>query len=167
MENQIAKTIRIGTTQTYRGRWASVYCKIKYKDGKLSISGVIGPLYTGNALGGCGQIDMEFGHKNPEHNDSRYDNPTKPSEIRFAEGWDAEKWLEFLEIWKLYHLNDMNAGCGHQRALGWKDYDKHPSEPCPTCGYKYSTAWLTVLVPEKALDFLASLPDTDQQPAWV
>jgi hypothetical protein len=24
-----------------------------------------------------------------------------------------------LEYWKLYHLNDMKAGCEHQRALGW------------------------------------------------
>ena len=110
---------------------------------------------------------MEFEHKNPEHNDLRYDSRIKPSDICFAEGWGAENWLEFLEIWKLYHLNDMQAGCVHQRALGWNNYDEHPSEPCPECGYKYGSAWLKMEVPKEALEFLASLPDTDKQPAWV
>ena len=122
----IEKIVRIGTMEVYNGKYASIYCKIEYKDkngqpGKkcLSISGVIGPARNGNALGGCGQIDMEFWHENPEHNDSRYTNLVKPEDIDFAESWNRFKWLHFLKIWKLYHLNDMNAGCAHQRALNW------------------------------------------------
>lgn len=55
----------------------------------------------------------------------------------------SKGFRSFLAIWQRWHLNDMHAGCEHQRALGWeKDgYDKHPSEPCPTCGYKFGTAW--------------------------
>jgi hypothetical protein len=44
------------------------------EDGRFSISGVIGPLPSGNALGGCGQIDMEFAHRNDNDNDKRYSN---------------------------------------------------------------------------------------------
>lgn len=46
-----------------------------------------------------------------------------------------------LALWEKWHLNDTHAGCVHQDKLGWKSYDEHPSEPCPTCGYKYGTAW--------------------------
>jgi len=109
------KTMRIGTMEIYNNKRASIYVKAEYKEGKLSISGVIGPLRSGNCLGGCGQIDMEFSHKNPEDNDKRYDHPTTPEEISFATGWDKEKWFDLLDIWKEYHLNDMQAECEHQR----------------------------------------------------
>lgn len=59
--------------------------------------------------------------------------------------------MRLVQIWKRWHLNDMKAGCEHQRALGWTSYDKHPSEPCPTCGYKYGTAWLFEAVPDEIL----------------
>lgn len=151
------------------GRKYPMFAKIELKDGKLSISGVIGPTRYGNAMGGCGQIDMEFDHKNPAHNDKRYGQPTKASELRFAPGWNTERWYKFLEAWKLWHLNDLHAGCEHQRALGWEDegYDKHPSEACPTCGYKFGSAWNKVDVPVNVLNFLRGLPVTDRQPAWV
>jgi len=162
----INKTVRIGRIECYEGRRASVFCKIEYKDGKLSISGVVGPTREGNAIGGCGQIDMEFEHRNPDHNDKRITNLIRTSDFEFAENWDVEKWFDFLETWKLYHLNDLQAGCEHQRALGWDNYDEHPSEPCPTCGYKYGSAWNRLEVPQKALEQLIELPDTDIQPAW-
>jgi hypothetical protein len=60
------------------------------------------------------------------------------------------------EIWKNWHLNDMQAGCEHQRERGWTSYDLHPSEPCPVCGYKYGTAWLRKDVPA---DVIAELRD--------
>lgn len=47
-----------------------------------------------------------------------------------------------IALWDRWHLNDMQAGCDHQRALGWTLYDEHPSEPCPTCGYRFGSAWL-------------------------
>lgn len=57
------------------------------------------------------------------------------------------------------HLNDMRAGCEHQRAMGWKSYDEHPSEPCPVCGYKYGTAWLVEPLPAEVYSFVESLPE--------
>ena len=167
METEINKIIRPGTIDTGNGRRANVYCRIKYRDKKLSISGVIGPTVGGNAIGGCGQIDMEFAHRKKEDDDSRYGYLTKPSDFRFAKGWDSKKWLDFLDVWKQYHLNNMQAGCEHQRKLGWKRYGDHPSEPCPVCGYKYGTAWLMLDVPEEVITFLKGLPETDKEPAWV
>ena len=45
------KTLRLGT----RTGVGSVYVEVKYKDGKLSITGVEGPTSNGDARGGCGQ----------------------------------------------------------------------------------------------------------------
>lgn len=114
-------------------RREKIFIEIEYKDGRLSISGIVGPRRNGNARGGCGQIDMEFAHRNPEDNDARYAHPVQPSELYFAKGWNAGKWLDLLDAWKRWHLNDMRAGCKHQRELGW---DKEPIDPSkPTTAY--------------------------------
>jgi hypothetical protein len=186
------KTVRIGTINTGRGRWASIFAKIEYIGGKLSITGVEGPLPSGNALGGAGQIIMSF---------KEYDARGYMSirDIKPAPGWDRGKIKRFFDLWDRWHLNDMRAGCEHQRALGWDKepidpnkpttaYGKfypgqthdsrnlkswvnppvgHMSEPCPVCGYKYGTAWLTESVPADVINFLFGLPDADITPAWV
>ena len=158
------KVVRIGSAKTC-GRYYSIYCAIKYKDGRLSICGVEGPLPSGHAIGGCGQIDMHLSD----------DLET------FAPGWNRSKLRKFLAIWKEWHLNDMQAGTPEQTA----ELKKHefPGYPVnhytwaqdilkdvglnPHNGYKYGHAWLKVDVPKDALAFLQSLPDTDRQPAWV
>jgi hypothetical protein len=96
-----------------------IFVKAEYTDGRLSLSGVVGPLRNGNSLGGCGQIDMEFEHRNSNDDDERYSNPTKASSIKYAIGWDKNKWFDLLDVWKKWHLNDMQAGCEHQR-VNWK-----------------------------------------------
>lgn len=106
------------------GKKYPMFCKIEFTDGKLSISGVIGPNHHGNAKGGCGQIDMEFDHENKADNDTRYSEPIKASSLRFSAGWSRKSWYKFLDIWKHWHLNDMNSACEHQEALGWK-YETH------------------------------------------
>ena len=112
------KIVRIGTLKE-QGHNADLFCKIEINDGKLSISGVVGPKSNGNAIGGCGQIDMEFWHRDTLQNDRRTTAPTKPSEITFAPGWTADKWLDFLDIWHKWHLNDMKAACKHQTGPDW------------------------------------------------
>lgn len=122
---KVINPCKVNVGYTLQDHWVSVFCKIEYTDtGKLSISGVIGPKRDGDAYGGAGQIDMEFWHRNPEHNDKRYDNPIKPGELLFTDGWDADMWLTFLEYWHDWHLNDMRSCCQHQRALGWT-YETH------------------------------------------
>ncbi|MFQ5330249.1 MAG: hypothetical protein ACE5D4_09730 [Thermodesulfobacteriota bacterium] len=67
-----------------------------------------------------------------------------------------EKIARLHAIWERYHLNDMHAGCEHQRALGWErdGYDKHPSEPCPECGYQFGTEWKYEAIPHAVLQEL-------------
>jgi hypothetical protein len=116
------KIVRIGT-MLEGDRNANIYCKIEYREGKFSISGVIGPISNGNAIGSCGQIDMGFEHRNAEDNDNRYNAPVKASDINFAEGWNADLWFDFLDIWKKWHLNDMQANCVHQVGPKWTPQD--------------------------------------------
>lgn len=165
-QTTVHKVIRVGEVPCYPNK-ADLFCKITIDDGVLSISGVIGPMRNGDARGGCGQINMEFAHRNPEDNDKRYGNPVRPEQIEFAPEWTADLWLEFLDVWAKWHMNDLQAGCEHQRKMGWRIYDDHPCEPCPECGYKYGSAWLREELPASVIAFLQSLPDTDRQPAWV
>lgn len=167
------KIVRIGTYKpTYRIRPVSIFCEIEYKEERagmvLSISGVIGPNKWGNAVGGCGQIEMEFAHKNPAHNDSRYNlkDLIHASEINFADGWNIDKWWKFLEIWHNWHLNDLHAECEHQEKLGWT-YNTHKGQNCPECGYRIGSAWTFREVPSDVIDFLKSLPDTDKSYPWA
>lgn len=167
------KVMRIGTTKGVGngGRWASIFIHAKIGNNRLSISGVIGPLPGGNALGGCGQIDMEFAHRNENDNNS-ISTLIKPNEIRFAKGWNEEKWFALLDVWKNWHLNDMNAECEHQKLLGWKYKDHHnpktyEGEECPICGYRIGHSWLKKEIPQYVIDFLNWLPETDKTPAWV
>lgn len=172
------KTVRLGA-----GECGNVYCKITWADGRLSISGVEGPMRNGNCKGSCGQI-----------------KGTKIKE--YAPEWSAELVQRFYDTWEHWHLNDMRAGCEHQRAgewsgrpidpnkplnaygkffegqkqdswnmLAWVRADEYPdgllSKPCPVCGYKYGTAWLKEEVPQDVIDFLFSLPENDGKPAWI
>lgn len=224
------KVCRIGSTP----RSGSVFVKIAYTAGKLSLTGVEGPLANGDAKGSCGQIDMH------------------PWDIdQYAEGWSAETEAQLRHVWKEWHLNDMQAGCVHQRAEKWGDEkielvtyslsseghrlrreaeaeatkaalegrtanltdtgrfligpdwfkdrheapdadsplsgcfevkkreqkyaghvyeNQHPRgvlcKVCPTCGYKYGSAWLKQEVPAEVLAWLQKLPDADRKPAW-
>lgn len=95
----------------------SVYCEIKIKDGKLSISGVEGPFPNGNCAGSCGQIDMGYKHRNDADDDKRYQE--KKRLAYFSLGWEEALWFDFLDIWKRWHLNDMRAGCEHQEGPEW------------------------------------------------
>lgn len=92
----------------------SIYCKIEFDGRKLSISGVVGPLSNGDARGGAGQIVMSF-----KECDKR--GHLSLSDIQPAPGWDADKIKRFFDAWNEWHLNDMRAGCRHQRAEGWGD----------------------------------------------
>ena len=101
------KIMRIGTVDTGAGRFVSLYVKAKYsEDGQLSITGVEGPTPSGNCHGGAGQIDMH------------------PWNITtYAPGWNAASVKKLRAVWGEWHLNDMKAGCEHQRA-NWGDFGR-------------------------------------------
>jgi hypothetical protein len=91
----------------WQQKFFPVFIVVKENYGYLSLTGVQAPLKSGNAKGGCGQIDMEYDHKDKNQNDKRYDTPVMPDELRFAKGWDAETWYTLLDIWSKWHLKDM------------------------------------------------------------
>jgi hypothetical protein len=148
------------------GKKYPLFCKIEFKDGRLSISGVIGPNRWGNARGGAGQVEMGFDHLDKSQNDPRYDHPVKASELRFSAGWNRSKWHKFLDAWHRWHLNDLHAECEHQQARGIT-YQSDPANVCEVCGYKIGSAWTSRTVPQDVIEFLQSLPDTDKTPEWV
>ena len=77
---------------------------------------------------------------------------------------EGQKLAEICDRW---HLNDLRAGCEHQRALGWTpaaygtpEYVNRTDcvgKPCPTCGYRYGSAWLYEEVPSYVWDDLRRL----------
>lgn len=122
------KIVNIGTVPAPDGRTgrAEIFCKINTEAGKLSISGVIGPLKNGNARGSCGQIADDIREA------------MNAGEIKRAAGWEEKpdtrgEWtgteyarvndplVKFINVWDRWHLNDMRAACEHQRAAGWED----------------------------------------------
>ena len=161
----------------------NAYAEITYKDGKLSIHGVVGPLPSGNCRGSAGQCQDEIRSGNP------------------AAGWTREMLGRFCDVWNEWHLNDLRPYCEHQKALGWDKIarkkveirhisanawspnttstellgwlrpSEHPDgllcKPCPVCGYEYGTAWKTDPIPQDVIDFLESLPESKRKPAWV
>ena len=103
------KIVYLGTQPEYwRGKDnhpAKVFCRIeteqKDKGLCLSISGAIGPLSNGDAIGSCGQCQDNI------------------KITRYAEGWDRASVTKFLDIWNRWHLNDMNAATAEMRQAGW------------------------------------------------
>ncbi len=82
-------------------QYYNAFAEIEYKDGRLSIHGVIAPRSNGDCLGSCGQCADEIRGGKPTAN------------------WTDEMLQKFCDIWDKYHLNDMRPYCEHQKALGW------------------------------------------------
>jgi hypothetical protein len=149
----INKVVCIGSSNE-----GNVYCKIQFDNKKLSISGVVGPKSNGNCRGSCGQIYESFAIDT------------------FCDGWNSETLTKFVDVWKHWHLNDMRAGCEHQRDTGIANisFKNHPDglngligKPCPVCGYEYGSKWLHEDVPQDILYFLNALPKSKLTPAWI
>ena len=155
----INKIVRVGEC-----RDGNVYCKIEIKNGKLSISGVIGPLANSYARGSAGQIIM-----------------SDWAISEYAPGWSKDLEQAFRDVWRRWHLNNMRAGTPAQEAELRKH--KFPGYPAsyytwakgiletaglqPDNGYNYGSRWLTEALPDDVISFLESLPPADKTPAWV
>jgi hypothetical protein len=115
---------------------------------RLSISGVIGPKANGDARGSCGQC------------------VTDVQQARTCAGsLNDEQRARLCAEWLRWHLNDMRAGCEHQRAAVRAGSPAPAvSEPCEACGYKYGHAWLFEDVPPEVVTFLGSLTTVAQPP---
>lgn len=147
-----------------------VFVTVKWDGKRLSMTGVTGPRSNGDASGSCGQNVADITSK----------------DFAPAAGIDAD---HLARLWNSWHLNDMKAGCEHQRAnwhlkataepsslpdwsgnridgrpmLSWVTQSEHPegmlSKPCEVCGYKYGSAWLHEDVPASVIEWLKALPD--------
>lgn len=116
---RISKWTKIATTKTYGGRSVPVFAEIQYgishgsERPRLSITGVVGPQKNGNSEGGCGQC---------------YPNPGE-RHWQAVPGIDLDR---FLAIWRQWHLNDMRAGCPHQR-YGYRNWE------CSECRHTWAS----------------------------
>ena len=156
----IKKIVHPCDVPLWDGKKYPLFCRIEFSDGgRLSISGVIGPTKSGNAMGSCGQVDSNFWHP------TRRPDPEliKPSALRFAKGWTLESWLKFLRYWDEWHLNDVRAECIHQRAMGMS-WTTFPHAQCKECGHVLGHSWAKHEVPSWVIQFLESLPDSDCVP---
>jgi hypothetical protein len=196
------RTYTVGTIDTGRARRAVVEVKVEYtapgelRHGQERPNGTLGITASAQRPGARdwdagGQMDDELRAEMARGG------------IEYREGWDAETLARLLDAWDAWHLNDMRAGCEHQRAAGWKVCHGYHSpgltckeepkpgaaspedvaaaldrlrtdgialvggggraqrceldaigRPCPECGYKYGTAWLSEPVPADVLAFL-------------
>lgn len=153
-----------------------VYVTVKFDDGRLSITGVEGPMRNGDARGGCGQIDMSLREEDC-------------SEWTYNAGWDSALMDRLLEVWDRWHLNDLKAGTEAQESFirVWKQSTRYDyTEACNALasvdlyvaehpeqmlwgvgrGYRYGTSWLKEDVPSQVIEFLFSLPESNKTPAW-
>lgn len=64
---------------------------------------------------------------------------------------DKTIYLEILRLWQNYHLNEMHAGCEHQKK------GSPVGDVCPVCGYRYGSAWLYREIPENDLEAIKHL----------
>lgn len=80
-----------------------------------------------------------------------------------------EKLAPHFEPRKPLYAGD--HGFEEKKKRGWVRFGDSEKgilcKPCPVCGYKYGTAWLTEEVPQEVIDWLFALPDTNVSPAWV
>jgi hypothetical protein len=95
---------------------SQVFCKVAFEGGNLAITGVIGPTKDGDAKHGCGQIVREL------------------AKVDLGDGWTPAMLSTFAEAWRLWHLNDMRAGCVHQRVNGWDKMPIDPTKPLDAYG---------------------------------
>lgn len=55
------------------------------------------------------------------------------------------------EVWKRWHLNDLHAGCEHQRKFEKEPYENHKDHVCSICNYKYGTEWKFEKIPDEII----------------
>lgn len=98
-----------GKVPTYEGDISkpSLWIEINFTDGKLSITGVHGPLGNGDCRGSCGQCI-----------DTLRELTKVPYAFDIAIGREAA--IQLAEVWERWHLNDMRPYCEHmKRDHGW------------------------------------------------
>lgn len=145
---------------------ADLWLTIRFEDRnggpELGITGVVGPLRSGDCYGSCGQC-----------------RDALDEVVSYAEGYDAETIARLAEIWDTWHLNRMQAGSPAQTAhLETLTFPGYPTnhydwakeqlaeaglQPDPSYihndkPYSYGSAWLSIEVPDDVVEWLRALP---------
>jgi hypothetical protein len=142
---------------------SNVFCSVEIKDGELTISGVVGPMRSGDCAGSAGQI---------------VDEPIK--EYNVSDGWNLLTVAEFYKVWHRWHLNKLRPGTAEQeKAIEiWKKAGNQYTYDgaCEYLksiglyevnGYKYGHGWITEELPQRIVDYVEGLKETRLDPAWV
>lgn len=69
---------------------------------------------------------------------------------------DNDKIRRIYEVWKRWHLNDLHAGCIHQREFEKEPYEKHRGCHCDICNYTYGHAWIFEEIPKEVIEEIKS-----------
>ena len=62
-----------------------------------------------------------------------------------------EKVQRIKKIWERWHLNDLHAGCKHQRNFESEPYENHRGAHCDICNYTYGTGWQYEAIPDNVI----------------
>ena len=109
------RTIHVGATE--RG---DVFVTLIWDGSNLAISGVEGPKANGDATGYCGQIEEVLSDL-----------------VTWDHQYDKSMTARLAQLWKRWHLNDMKAGCYHQRSAEWDKAPIDPAKPLSAWDYHF------------------------------
>lgn len=99
------KIVNPCTCRCYNDKWYNAFVKIEFDNGRLSMTGVVGPKNNGDCWGSAGQCYDALLNGAPKD----------------ADGWTDEMLKKLVRIWEEWHLNDIRPYCSHQKELGWRE----------------------------------------------
>lgn len=86
-----------------------------------------------------------------------------------APGWTLDDLFQLLDIWRHWHLNDMQAGCSAMpRFIPQHDYvtntDNWADRPsCPMRDYRWGDAWLVKQLPDEIIGRIVAMFDRKRE----
>lgn len=103
--------------------------------GKISDHNILVEIeWDGNRLSMCGTITSTDDDGSSVGWQIQDDLKRLQNSIQYHPGWDRDVMEKFLDIWYQWHLNDLRAGCRHQRDLGWHKMPIDPQKPLDAYG---------------------------------
>lgn len=98
--------------------------------------------FTGTLISKYGSITYDRGFISCGQNFALLREIVEP-----AKGFNRNAIKRIHELWKEWHLNDMNSHCAHQDSqVKWDQV-----EPCALTGYRAGSAWLVRELPDSVI----------------
>jgi hypothetical protein len=147
----ICKDLFIGNTKTGEKYYLTIELRERTNGvsvDHLTIENYQELSFTGVLISKYGSVTYDRGAISYGQNYEYLLEITKP-----AKGFNKETTKRIYELWREYHLNDMNSHCAHQdKAIKWDLVD-----PCPITGYRAGSAWLVRELPESVIGEIKAL----------